>query len=217
MEYKDLIMILGLLVVVVSVINLSVTIIKITGLNDEMTGYATGTGYVNLTVMQNIAINLSRDQINFGSGVINTTDGCQNATMWTRGDADPIVECGNFTRTGGPKGIIIQNLGSVNFSLNVSAQRNATEFFGGTDGSYQWNFSNLETDTCNTINNGTGMNLSLFNEVAKNTQYTVCKQFGYIGSNEMYMDVYLRIPSNNNITDGVSRWDTITFTASAAI
>jgi hypothetical protein len=216
----NIIAILTVVVVVIAVVNFSVTIIKIANFNEAMTGYASSTGYVNITVSQNIVINVSRWQIDWGAGTINTTSGCQNATLFTQGDSDPFVECGNFTRTGGPKGIIIQNLGSVNFSLNVSSNQNASNFFAGTRPAYEWNFSQKKIGTCNPVNNGSAVpspSLSYFFNLNKSVEYNVCRQFGYLVNNEMYMDVYLRIPNDNNITDGVMRRDTITLSATAAV
>jgi hypothetical protein len=206
-----LISILVISVFVISLASFSVTMFKYAESKEKLTGYASG--YVNLTISTQITLNISRDTINWGAGLLNTTASgyTNNATLYTSGETST-VNWGNWS-TANAKAIIIQNLGTVNCSLKLQALTNASAMIGGTATvrAYQWNISNKQAGTCS--DNG-GEVRNVWKDV-NNTQATYCNQMGHIiTAREIYIDVKLVIPDDSF---SGTKSDTITITGDTAV
>jgi len=208
MKPSDLLVILVIVSILVVLIQISVTYIKISEFEKELTGKASG--YVNITIDTLVSVNLSRDSLNWGEGVIDY--GQLNATLFTQGDNDGNVTRGNWSGTG-VYGFIVENIGSVNSTLSLESLKNASDFFTSVSNSnqqYQFNVSNKEDSSCS------GGVLGVWADVNKTSGGTLyCGQFGFnSGRNEVYINVLLTVPYDAaNIGE---QTDTITVTANVA-
>jgi hypothetical protein len=119
------------------------------------------------------------------------------------------VTGGNWTAA---SGLILQNIGNVNVSLNLTGTKTAAQFLGGTNPVYQWNISNVEANSCLNATGGTDfLNLNTFHNVnitIGNAGY--CRIFQFIDSaDSIRIDFNLTVPSDSQ-TGALS--DTITAT-----
>ena len=221
MKSNKLLVSLAILAVVFSLANFMIVFMKVGELR-RMTGFATSYGQVNLTVATEANINISRDSINWGSGVFNDTVNQKNATLYT-GQETSVVEGGNWSAPAVVGGVIIQNLGNINVSLDVAATKNATDFYGsgGSDPGgvplYQYNFTAKDAGACN---GGTGIPLGSYGDVNSSTN-NICAQMGSLSippnTYQVYMDLYLAVPADtNNTGTGNEITDTFTFTGTAS-
>ena len=206
MKINNVITVFAVVVIMIALVNLSVTIIKISDFNEQVTGFASG--YVNLTVATFIDINLSRWDVNFSSGSV--SPGQTSATLQTNGLASATVTNGNWST--GAEALIIENSGNVNISLNLSTANNATDLFGNVTTvapQYQWNVSNYEVGSCN----GGTMGLDTFVDANETTELYCGQLESAAATNEVMVDIKLVVPY-----DGVTGTivDTITVTASTA-
>ncbi len=206
--------VLAIVVLVVSLFSFGITFMKVSEFKEKITGYASG--YVNLTIDTLIAINVSRDTINWGRGILNMSmAGClNNATLKTAQETSAVT-CSNYSTTNA-KALIIQNFGNVNCSLNFLSSKNASAFFGGnsTIASYQWNFTNKESGACGDWGEQSAKNL--FAEV-NNTAAVICKKMDFVtGRNSVYVDVKMVVPNDANNT-GYALSDTITISGNAQV
>jgi hypothetical protein len=160
----------------------------------KITGYyASNEGYINLTVESSASINFSVYNINWSSGKV--TAGYKNATLDT---STGTITNGNWT--GGQTGFIVQNIGNVNVTLNLSGSKTAATLLGGTGPAYMINVSSNVTGTCNTTQNITTArwNFSQWANVTTDVSTRVCGNFTpYTGQNTIRIDVYLRIPEDS--------------------
>ncbi len=174
------------------------------------TGFATATGGVNLSVETVASINFTNVSVNWSSGRVDI--GAANATLNT---ATGTVTNGNWTAV--TSGLIIQNLGNTNTTLNLSFGKTAATFVGGTSPLYQYNVTNQEANSCLNTSGGTNettLNLSIW----KNTNTAapgdfVCGMFQFKdAADTIEIDIRLVVPSDA-ITGVLG--DTVTATANA--
>lgn len=168
----------------------------------NITGRATGTA--NLTIEGTTRINFTTSNINWASGTVG--EDRTYATLNTSADANAVIG-GNWTSN--TAGLILENNGNVNITLDLAAGKTATTLLGGTGPSYSWNISNTEPFSCNE----TGMNagLDIFEEV--NTSARACGVFGFLdAADEIRIDIALVIPYDSSTG---TLGDTITATSTA--
>jgi hypothetical protein len=215
MEVNKIVSVLTVVAVVVALANVSITLMKVADFNEKITGLASDAGYVNISVETEISVNMSRDTVNWGSGLINGTGEDRfNATLKTAQET-ATVERGNWSH-GSVKGLILQNLGNINASINLTAANDADDLFGSAEGSgsdnqrYRWNMTNKDAGSCS----GGSEGLSTWNDVNKSSA-NFCGQFNYgDNENEVYIDIWLTVPYDAQNTGAQS--DTITVTAGTA-
>jgi len=185
---------------IVAVIFVVVAIASVVYNSSNFTGFATtSTGEANLTVESATQIDFTTAFIDWESGRV------------TSGDTEAILDTsagnisnGNWTPV--TEGFVLENQGNLNLTIELAAGKTNLTFMGGTDGSYQWNVSNNETDSCSHADLGD------FEEV--NSSKIVCDQFSSItASNEIRIDLKLIIPEDSS-TGALT--DLITATATAA-
>jgi len=197
----NLLMLVAIVAVGFASVNLIITINKIGDIK-TLTGYAFDTATANLTITENIQINFTTDNINWGSGYVTGTNtsatlntlGIMNGTGWTPVSA----------------GLILENIGNVNVTLNLSSSANAATFIGGDTITplFQWDVSEA---TGNTGACSPGVNISVWTSVTTTPQIA-CTNFGATGTmDELEIDLQVVIPDNAEGTKGA----TITATASA--
>ena len=208
MKANNIFMMLAIVALVFAAINASIVLIKTPSFK-KITGYASS-GYVNVTVDTQITINMTTDTVNWGAGTIDP--GQDNATLKTNNGGTASVTGGNWSDEPGPTALVVANIGSVNASLTLKTEKNATTFFaGGTlNSEYMWNITNKDAGSCN---GGTEV-LNAWRNVNKTVAGKFCSQFGFFPANEIYINLLLTIPKDTTSTGLQS--DTITVTASTA-
>jgi len=203
-KINRVIFILTIIAAALAILNVSLILTKSPSLI-SLTGFATSTGTVNVSIEAVVSINFTTSHINWSYGQV--TSGQTSATLMTDG---PSVSNGNWSTTG-VSGLVLENIGNVNVSLKVGAGKTALELLGGTDPIYQWNFTEVvgEEGGCT---NHTDTNLSLTYYDA-NASIGVCEVFNYLNDKDsIRIDFKLVIPYNS--LTGI-REDTITATATA--
>ena len=207
MKSNNILFILLIVAIVVVFLEISVIVLRTSYYKDELTGYASG--FVNLTILTTVAINMSRDTINWSLGVIDS--GELNATLYTSGENAYVLR-GNWSNAN-VKGFVVENHGNMNASLFLISGKNASTYFGGSQSqqAYKWNVSNKETGSCN------GGLLGQWQEVNISSGGTrVCSQFDFHrNNNEVYIDILFTVPYDVAYIWDLS--DTITVIASSAI
>jgi hypothetical protein len=140
MDDEKLLLTMAIVAVGVSLVAAGVTYFTVGNLISSITGFGT-TGEANLTVETLAQVNFSTASIDFGSGRVNTD--ATAASLSTIGAGD--VTSGNWTTA---IGLVLENTGNVNVSLNLSTDKTAAGFIGGTSPAYEWNITNNETGSC---------------------------------------------------------------------
>jgi hypothetical protein len=188
LDLKNLLFILTIAVIIFVIVNILVTVIKISYIKKEFTGYTSS--YVNITVNSVVTLDLMNSTINWGSGVVNSTS---NSTLYTQGFGKAVVLRGNWS-TQNVSGIVIRNTGNINCSLFIRSGKNAHEFFNSLSYSneeYKFNVSNKKVNSCSG-----GALLDVWLDVNKTDDGTkYCSQFDFHSSNnEIFLDVLLSVP-----------------------
>jgi hypothetical protein len=166
------------------------------------TGYATA-GWINLSVGSFASVNFTSDIINFSSGVVDPgkTDASLNTSVGT-------VINGNWTAVA--TGLVLQNIGNVNVTIDMlSTAGNATRFIGGSGAIpplYMINISNNGSTSKGACIPGNGVTIGTFIHV--NASRRICDQMYYfITNNTIRIDVFLRIPQDSyrgKLNDSIS-------------
>src|SRR3989338_3788927 len=196
MKRNDFIFIFAVVVIALALANIAFTINRI-----NITGHATGAGTANLTVGNWTAVNFTTDIVNWGSGVVQA--GQLNATLNTLGE----VANGNWTNI--TNGLVLENIGSVNVTLDIKTGKTAATFLGGTSPQYLLNFTNNKTGSCY---NQTNVALGFWYAVNTTDPGTrVCNNFTFYNSSDaMRIDIKIAVPYDS-LTGALS--DIITATA----
>jgi hypothetical protein len=207
MKTDNFLLIVAVIAVAISVLGAGLTYNYLTSFRNKLTGFATDTGTVNLSVESTVAINFTTDIINWGSGQVNA--GQANATLNTAGGATNVTN-GNWT--GNTAGFILRNIGNKNATVNLSFGTDAAGLLGGTSPKYEFNVTDQAGFTsCFNSTGGTGNlgYLGLF-QTANTTVSVICSSFPYTDTNDtLRIDIKVIIPSDSK-TGALS--DTITAT-----
>lgn len=187
-------MVIAVIAVVFSFINL---VFVLTG--TDITGRATDQGYANLTVSSLTSINFTVKDINWGSGMI--TQGQTIATL----DSEGTVGNGNWTTVS--NGLVLENIGNTNVTLDLQTGKSAATFIGGTAPTYEWKVSDNEVGSCA----GGAIPLSTYATVNNSAVGRACAHFGYLQlHNQVEIDINITIPEDS-LKGALT--DTITATA----
>ena len=194
MKDEKLLLAMAVVAVAVSVLAAGITYFTVANLVSTITGFGT-TGETNLTVETLTQVNFTTASINFQSGRV--TPGGSAASLYTIGTGT--VTGGNWTAAGG---LILQNAGNVNVSLNLTADRTATQFIAGTNPAYEWNITNNEANSClNSSGVGSDFTYWLNEFYPPNTTVDtgfVCPRFRFEAANDQIrIDINLTIPENS--------------------
>lgn len=152
---------------------------------DSLTGYAIEEGFVNVTVSQSVNVTMTSDNVFWGAGMVDV--GETNATIDTEGN----VVGGNWSALS--EGIIIKNEGNVATTLEISSNKNATQFLGGLSPSYQYKVTNIDDGACTPP---AGFSLETYYEI-NSTVTQICSSF--VVDESVSVDFKLVIPANSNI------------------
>jgi hypothetical protein len=165
---------------------------------ERITGYASSTGMVNLTVEANIGLNFTTNRIAWGSGRV--TEGLDYAYLDTAMRNATAVVNGNWTANNA--GLMAENIGNSNLTVKFSTWKNATVLLGGVavTPAYQYNVTNNLTGSCSgavnagfSYGNWFDVNSSGNASLVDGTQ--ICGNLTpYNTSNIIRMDIRLTIP-----------------------
>ena len=116
-----------------------------------ITGFASqANATVNITISTLLSINFTTAKIDWGSGTFNA--GSTRANLTTADYEDGLANAigGTWsitTAANGSKGFVLENVGSVNATLNLMAGKTAATFLGGTSPFYQFNITSIEASS----------------------------------------------------------------------
>ncbi len=188
-KLDNALMIVAIIAVGFAFVNLMTTIDKFRDIQ-SLTGYATDTGTANLTIQSTASVNFTLDLIDWGSGYVNAN--ATSATLVTNGT---MVGTTGFNTVS--NGLTIENIGNNNVTLNLSADKNAATFVGGTTPAFQWNVTNNDTSkTCDP-----GINISSYPAV-DTTMQVACTNMGWESTMDS-LEIDLRLVIPNDATAGV--------------
>jgi len=183
-----------------------------------ITGFGTGTGTANLSITQDSTISVISNIIDFGTGIINVSAGCTNATIASSHNATnrtadyDICWVSNATTPDmvlfRDEDIVIRNDGNVNVTLTMDSIKNdAATFIGGATVTplYQYRTFGNETSACDTPQNAS------WYDVNTSATMAVCDKLKSDNSqDEVRVAIKIRIPKD---ATGYKE-DTLTFTSS---
>ena len=200
--------VLAVFVFIISLFSVGVFYLSAKTLFSTISGYASSVGEANLSVETTVIINFTTAHINWGSGRVNS--GASSATLDTSAGT---VTNGNWTVQS--NGLVLENIGNVNVTLNLSGTKTAAQMIGGTTPIYYWTFSEAEAGSCLNSTGGTTLWWTPGSWTDVNTTTTnICGRFRFGDSQDTFrIDFQLVVPSDSLIG---ARGDTITATAFAA-
>lgn len=160
-------------------------------------------GFVNISLESSIAINFTIDLIDFGPGSVYLNS--SYATIDTKGN----VQGGNWNPI--DEGFLLENIGNTNVSIDLSFEKIAQEYLGGTNPEYYFMFNNLEENSCLDF----GMGYKEWVKVNNSEKIRICNNFQFVDLNDsLRIDLRLVIPSDsimgqrtNSITATATRMD----------
>ncbi|MBR9706252.1 hypothetical protein GOV14_04405 [Candidatus Pacearchaeota archaeon] len=193
MKSGYLLLFIVILGVFVSLANIMTVYMKVSEFRQVIHGRLTLDGEINLTIEGFVGITVNRDSIVWGNGSVNVTGGYQNATLYTQRDDDGVVLQGNWSGANA-KGLILENIGSVNATIYLMAGKDAHAFFSSSSNSneeYKWNITNKETGSCNG-----GITKNVWIDVNTSSPGTIiCDEFDVVTTrDEIYIDLLITVP-----------------------
>ena len=214
---NNIIAVLTFVVIIIAFANLSVTLIKMENVQQQINGNIIRYGYVNVTITQNVQLNIYNETTYWGPGIVNP--GCDRANLTTSQNT-AYVQCGNWSTTNGKDGnpttgMYIENMGNGNLTIDIISNKNVTDMYNSSSGinKFMWNFTDKDAGAC-TYN---GTTPGEFFDVNKTTNLSVCADFGYAPyAHQMWIDTRLvlgaDIPGTEITSPGGDRIATFTIT-----
>jgi hypothetical protein len=220
MDFTKSLMVIAVLAVAVSVFGLANavnTFGKLSGLALSSQGNA------SLVVVKSASILFTTSIINWGNGSVNNTGAlagpCPVASLYANLSTVGRMFCSNDMGsaannwTNVTRGLVIENNGNSDVTLNLSSAKNATTFIGGDTvvPLLQWSLNQINTTADDGVGNQDGMPGSCIVGLSpitwtdipgiQGTPITACTNFTYGsnvigGTSEIEIDLALRIPSN---------------------
>jgi hypothetical protein len=205
MKSNNILFIVALAAVVVAVLSAGVTYYRISVFDSRLTGLATDSGYINLSVESVVSVNFTSPKLNWSSGRVDP--GFTFATFNTSVRGAGNVTNGNWSSplSNTANALIIQNLGTVNATLAINFSTDAAGLLGGTSPQFRVNVSNNESGSCTAANGSTELgflNLSggtTFSFTDANiTGQSYCPILRFEEANdELRVDISMVIPQNS--------------------
>jgi hypothetical protein len=193
MEGDNYLLGVAIFAIVVSVVATGFTIYSIANLAGSISGYAVGE--TNLTVESTAVVNFSTRSVDWGTGRVNSD--ADAAALDTTGVGS--VVGGNFSTA---TGLIIENTGNKNVTLNITGTKTAATFLGGTSPVYQMNVTDNEAGSClNSTGGGTtGLNLNSFHNVNTTVGDSLfCNYFRFeSGNDQVRVDFNVTVPQDSS-------------------
>ena len=134
---------LAILLIGAIVISLGGTLISLNRLAririPGITGFATDEATVGVEISETTQVNWTTSTISWGTGTVAYGKICELNSYDASFDS---TNCSSFTPD--TDGLVLENTGNKNVSLNISTGKDANGFIGGTTPIYQWNATELE-------------------------------------------------------------------------
>jgi len=193
---------LALLLLLAIVVSVAGTFVSLNRLSQTgVTGYAVSSdsGTAKVNVQSNTVLRFTVNNMDFGTGYVNTTGGYTNCTMNINTTSSTInkVGCVNFNTTG--NAFLLQNAGTTFLNITINSTQNASTFIGGGEQSgvyplYQYMIANNLPGSCaGTLSNTTWTNFIL------GAQINICTNLSYVTTNNtLAIGVQLEIPYDSN-------------------
>ena len=165
---------------------------------------------VQLDITGVVQVNFTTDDINWGSGYVNTSE---DFCVLNSYDIAIGANCTGFTPQ--TAGLVLENIGNKNATLNISMSKNADDFIGGTDPVCQWNVSVSEPGSAPGIAVTPGDW-----QACSTTHVEVCSSTGggFLCDNnndELRFDVLVQIPHPSTGVTAGGKTNVMTATATA--
>ena len=212
---------LAVLLILTIAVSLGGTVIslgKLRGLGTGVTGFDVLNAYGNISVYveSQAAINFTTNATNFGTGTVHEScTSCTMNTSWTGGASNQATCCVGFS--GADDGLVLENTGNRNVTVDLQSNKNAAQFIGGTNPLFKINVTEGESGSCDNTTSGPGSGLgATFNNTWANVPTAdteVCDRFNIQSSRDMLnISISVTIPENSQTG---SLQATITATATA--
>ncbi|MCX8147591.1 MAG: hypothetical protein N3D84_03940 [Candidatus Woesearchaeota archaeon] len=192
------VVVLLVLAILISIAGTFYSVSKLKAVSSGITGadILTQEGNVQATITSVTAINFTVNSVSFGTGTVAAI--CNNCTMHTPSVIDSTC-CVGFTSPA--SGLVLENIGNKNASINLNFSNNAASFIGGTNPLFQLNVTEGEEGSC-TNSSAPGSALA---ETWKNTFADVPTDNSEVcgnmhpdqGFDKLVFDIKVRIPDNS--------------------
>jgi len=196
MKADDVLVAVAFIAVIVSLVGFGFTYSSVMSFRKIMTGFATETGTINLTVQTTASVNFTIDNVNFGAGAVDA--GETFAVITTHPAADTETNCSQNNCSANPwdmpDNFVIENIGTVNVSSNVSFSKDAAGLLGAssTNPEFQFAMAENETGSCPGTLSATSWT------DATTSQQAVCDNFGFLDSKDtLNMSIRIKIPMDS--------------------
>lgn len=200
---KNVLAVIAIVAILIAFINFSISFSRFVHLRNVLTALVTSEGYVNLSVSTTANVNFSVNTLNFGAGT-HDAGTTTNASLDSTGTTSTR---GNWSWSN--QRLILDNVGNVNVSLNLSAGKTAAAFLGGNSPGYWWNISNSDAAAC--------ANTSATDRwlATTTTETYFCSRLGHGGiANSIRIDILLHVPVD---AAGQGTWKGDTITAKGTV
>jgi hypothetical protein len=189
---------LAMILVVTMVLSLGGTLISLNRIDSAgITGRAgSDVGNVTLQVNNTASLRFTVASLDFGSGAVNASGGYYNCTLSSMG-VRTAYSCAGFTTVS--QGLVIENDGNQNLSVQLNSSDTNLSFIGGTQGGgsrFEWNVTENETQSCKSSMfsaNGTWVNVN-----ASPAGTLICRDLQWNQNDTLLVHVYINIPANSN-------------------
>jgi hypothetical protein len=194
MDSDNLLLTVAVIAVLVAAIGVGATFYSVASVKEVwFTGYASYNATINVTISPNTIVNFTSDNIDFGTGTVN-----DSSTHVNLSTVDGSMLGGNgFDSVSSP--LVLENIGNTNASLSFKAQKNVSDFIGGTDAGgplFGINVTEADTNPCADASEVATFSTWYY---LNQTEQTICTQFGTIpAGDELNVDVFLLIPSDSS-------------------
>ena len=160
----------------------------------SITGFATQSGTINLSVNTTYLVNFTQENVDWGAGSITSSPAILDSQAGT-------VTGGSWGSVS--DGFIVKNVRNGNVSLKLKSGKDADSFIGGTAPDYQYYVSNVNDSACIPPS---GFSLGTFYDVNTTGDGTlICEKF--LPGLEVKIDLKLTIPDDSDkgsLTDSFS-------------
>lgn len=171
---------------------------KIRGVR-EISGFG-AIGEINVSITQQVAINITFSNINFGSGYV--ASGKNYACL----DSEKGTATGWSSTTIKNSSIIVENLGNTDLNVTFNMDKSTQDFIGGTNPRLEVKSADNETNSCDPVGSKGGLGaLSSYTAITSASENrSVCNNLTSIDtSDSLTINVNLTIPSDAQGLKGV--------------
>jgi hypothetical protein len=191
---------LVILLVIAILVSFGETMLSLTRLGGlmgipQISGFGT-IGEVNVTISQQISLNLTYPSINFGTGYV--SPGYTYACL----DSEKGLTTGWSSATFSGRGIVIENVGNTDLNVTFNLLTSVTNWVGGTGAVMKYKAANNNSGSCDT---GKGALVTTWTQVSNvGENKTICQNLT-AKSDADSLDFYvnLTVPDDARGTKGV--------------